>query len=80
MKFVLPQTSESIDNATITKWYVKENDEVKIDQDILEVATDKATFDIASPCDGKIEKIKMQEGDMVTKGQLIAEIMEKRNG
>ena len=77
MKFVLPVTSESIDNATITKWYVKESDEVKKDQDILEIATDKATFDVASPCDGRIEKIEKQEGDLVKKGQLIAEIAEK---
>lgn len=77
MKFILPEITDSIDNATITKWHVKENDEVKKDQDILEIATDKATFDVASPCDGRIEKIEKQEGDLVCKGQLIAEIVKK---
>lgn len=53
----MPQLGESIAEATVVRLLVKPGDEVKTDQDVMEVETNKATMNVASPCPGKIEKI-----------------------
>ncbi len=52
----MPQLGESIAEATVVRLLVKPGDEVKTDQDVMEVETNKATMNVASPCPGKIEK------------------------
>lgn len=76
MEIFLPQISESTEEAVITAWHVPAGGRVKKDQDLLEVTTDKATFDIPSPKDGILIKIIKPEGKSVETGELIAEIKE----
>ena len=54
---IMPKMGESITEATILKWLFREGDEVKLDQPILEIATDKVDSEIPSPVQGKITKI-----------------------
>ncbi len=68
----MPKMGESITEATITKWLVKEGDTIEIDDSIVEIATDKVDSEIPSPVDGKIEKLKYKEGDTVAVGEIIA--------
>ncbi len=60
---IMPQLGESIAEATIVNLLVKVGDQVKTDQDIIEVETSKATMNVASPCTGRVEKllIKLNE-------------------
>jgi pyruvate/2-oxoglutarate dehydrogenase complex dihydrolipoamide acyltransferase (E2) component len=60
---IMPQLGESIAEATVINLLIKEGEEVKTDQDILEVETTKATMNVSSPCTGKVEKwlIKLNE-------------------
>ncbi len=60
---IMPQLGESIAEATIINFLVKPGDPVEADQDLIEVETNKATMNVASPCRGKIEKflIKLNE-------------------
>ncbi|MFO8021085.1 MAG: biotin/lipoyl-containing protein, partial [Perlabentimonas sp.] len=37
----MPKMGESVEQATITKWFVKEGDVVEEDDNLLEIATDK---------------------------------------
>jgi pyruvate/2-oxoglutarate dehydrogenase complex dihydrolipoamide acyltransferase (E2) component len=53
---IMPQLGESIAEATIINFLVKPGESVEADQDILEVETNKATMNVASPCRGSIEK------------------------
>jgi len=53
----MPQLGESIAEATIVNLLVKVGDPVNADQDIIEVETNKATMNVASPCRGKVEKL-----------------------
>ena len=76
MEFLLPQISEGTKEAVITAWHVSENGKVKRDQDLLEVTTDKATFDVPSPVTGTLEKIIKKEGDVARVNEAIAEISE----
>ncbi|MFH1411451.1 MAG: lipoyl domain-containing protein [Candidatus Omnitrophota bacterium] len=74
MLFKLPKITKGEDSAVVTNWHVKSDERVKKDQDIVEVSTDKATFDVASPCDGVLKKILKRTGDDVRSGEIIAEI------
>jgi pyruvate/2-oxoglutarate dehydrogenase complex dihydrolipoamide acyltransferase (E2) component len=60
---IMPQLGESIAEATVVNFLVKPGDVVEADQDILEVETDKATMNVASPCRGKVDKflVKLNE-------------------
>lgn len=69
---LMPKMGESVEEATITKWFVKEGDTVVEDDVLLEIATDKVDSEIPSPVAGKITKIFFQENDKVPVGKTIA--------
>jgi pyruvate/2-oxoglutarate dehydrogenase complex dihydrolipoamide acyltransferase (E2) component len=57
---IMPQLGESIAEATIVDVKVKPGDEVVVDQEIIEVETNKAVMGVTTPCKGKIDKITVQ--------------------
>lgn len=74
MQLRLPDISKGSKGATITMWHVAENSRVTKNQDLVEVVTDKATFDVAAPASGVLKKIMKKEGESVRFGEIIAEI------
>lgn len=73
-KVVLPELGEGIEKATVSYWYFKVGDTIKEKEDLVELATDKATFNLPSPCPGTISEILAHEGDTVNIGQVLATI------
>jgi 2-oxoglutarate dehydrogenase E2 component (dihydrolipoamide succinyltransferase) len=71
-KVIMPKLGESIQEATITKWFVKEGDSVADDDILFEVATDKVDSEIPSPVEGKIKKILFPEGTLLPVGEVVA--------
>ena len=59
---------EGIFEVEILQWYVNEGDDIEQFQKVCEVQSDKATVDITSRYDGKVEKICGVQGDMVEVG------------
>src|ERR1700724_4235099 len=57
---IMPQLGESIAEATIVDVKVKPGDEVVVDQEIIEVETNKAVMGVTTPRKGKIDKITVQ--------------------
>src|SRR3954471_5336591 len=57
---IMPQLGESIAEAKVVNVLVKVGDKVEADQDLLEVETNKATMNVASPCAGKVQKLLVQ--------------------
>jgi pyruvate/2-oxoglutarate dehydrogenase complex dihydrolipoamide acyltransferase (E2) component len=57
LPIIMPQLGESIAEATIVNHLVKPGEVVAADQDIIEVETNKATMNVASPCAGKVVHI-----------------------
>jgi len=57
LPIIMPQLGESIAEATIVNYLVKPGDHVAADQDVIEVETNKATMNVASPCGGKVANI-----------------------
>jgi 2-oxoglutarate dehydrogenase E2 component (dihydrolipoamide succinyltransferase) len=68
----MPKLGESVEEATITKWFVKVNDVIEEEQPLLEIATDKVDSEIPSPVDGKVLKILFSENEKVPVGKVIA--------
>jgi len=73
-EFRLPDIGEGIAEADIVEWLVSEGDEVKADQVIVKVETDKAVADLPSPASGKILKINFKKGDTVNVGAVLCVI------
>lgn len=76
MRLKLEQISGEHDSAVVTAWHVKEKQRVEKGQDMLEVSTDKATFDVSSPCSGVLDRILVKEGETAGPEDVIAEISE----
>ena len=71
-KFLLPKMGESITEATIIKWAKMPGDIIALDEDLVEIATDKVDSDLPSPFEGKIVELLVKEGDVVPVGAAIA--------
>jgi 2-oxoglutarate dehydrogenase E2 component (dihydrolipoamide succinyltransferase) len=70
----MPKLGESVEEATITKWFIKVNDIIDDDQPLLEIATDKVDSEIPSPVSGRVTSILFKEGEKVLVGKVIAVI------
>ncbi len=70
----MPKLGESIEEATITKWFVKVGDKIDDDDVLLEIATDKVDSEIPSPVAGTIIKINYEQDQTVPVGTIIAVI------
>ncbi len=75
-KVIMPKLGESIQEGTITKWFVKEGDMVKEDDLLFEVATDKVDSEIPSPVEGRVTRILFPENTLLPVGEVIAYILE----
>lgn len=71
---IMPKMGESVAEATIIKWTKNEGDSIKIDETVLEIATDKVDSEIPSPFEGTLIKKLFKEGDVVQVGAVIAQI------
>ena len=79
-EIVMPKLGESIQEGTITKWFVKEGDSIEEDDMLFEVATDKVDSEIPSPVDGIISKILFPENSLVAVGKVLAIIKTEDEG
>jgi len=72
----LPDLGENVIKATISYWYFESGAAVTEGNDLVEVATDKATFNVPAPCSGTLIEISAHEGDVVHPGDVLATIEE----
>jgi 2-oxoglutarate dehydrogenase E2 component (dihydrolipoamide succinyltransferase) len=70
----MPKMGESIMEATILKWHKAPGDAVKMDETVLEIATDKVDSEVPSTAEGVIEEILYKVNDVVPIGTVIARI------
>jgi 2-oxoglutarate decarboxylase len=71
---VTPAAGESVTEGTILEWRVKVGEEIKVDDTIVEISTDKVDLELPSPASGVVSEILVEEGETVTVGQVIARI------
>jgi pyruvate dehydrogenase E2 component (dihydrolipoamide acetyltransferase) len=60
--------------ATVSFWYFEEGAAIKQDEDLVEMVTDKATFNVPAPAGGVLKEVTAVEGDKVQVGGLMAVI------
>ena len=70
----LPEISENVESGVVVGILVKVGDWVRIEQPLVELETEKATFELPSPLNGKVVEINVKENDEVKVGQVIAKI------
>ncbi len=73
-ELTMPKMGESVAEATIIRWVKNEGDSIKMDEVILEIATDKVDSEIPSPFEGTLVKKLFKEGDVIQVGAVIAQI------
>ena len=76
-EFKFPDIGEGLTEGEIVRWLVKEGDEIKEGQPLVEVETDKALAEIPSPRSGVILGILAKEKEIVKVGQVIVVFGEK---
>jgi pyruvate dehydrogenase E2 component (dihydrolipoamide acetyltransferase) len=68
----VPTLGMDMEEATIVRWLVEEGAEVKKGDPILEIDTDKTSFEIESPADGNVRAIRGEEGETLPVGATLA--------
>lgn len=71
---VMPKLGESIMEATVLKWHKQPGDTVKMDETVLDIATDKVDSEVPSTAEGVLEEILFNVNDVVPIGTVIARI------
>ena len=74
LNITLPAMGEGVIEATINKWLVTEGSQVKEDDPLVEVATDKVDSEVPAPVAGTIVSIIAKEGSIARIGELLAVI------
>jgi pyruvate dehydrogenase E2 component (dihydrolipoamide acetyltransferase) len=71
---IMPQMGESIAEGTVSKWLKQVGDEVKRDEPIFEISTDKVDAEIPSPAAGRLAEILIGEGKTVAVQTVVARL------
>ncbi len=72
MEIRVPPLPESVADATVAVWYKHPGEEVKKDEPLVELETDKVVLEVPAPIDGLLEAIHHPQGDIVQSGELLA--------
>ncbi|WP_343154576.1 dihydrolipoyllysine-residue succinyltransferase [Buchnera aphidicola (Pseudoregma panicola)] len=70
-----PEFPESVTNATIINWEKKINENLKKNETILEIETDKIIMSVSSPSDGILKKIYKKKGSSISSKQILGKIV-----
>ncbi|MDE0205941.1 MAG: dihydrolipoamide acetyltransferase family protein [Candidatus Tectomicrobia bacterium] len=74
LEFRFPDVGEGIAQGEIVRWLVAQGDEVRADQPLVEVETDKAVVEIPAPRDGTILRLPLAAGETILVGEVLAVI------
>jgi len=77
VEVLVPEMGESVLEATVTEWLKQEGDYVNVGDVLLELETDKVNLEVGAKSAGILEKVKVQQGEDVKVGDVLALINEK---
>ncbi|HLJ11663.1 MAG TPA: biotin/lipoyl-containing protein, partial [Planctomycetaceae bacterium] len=72
----IPSVGESITEVVVGAWRKSVGDAVEQDEDVVELETDKATFDLPAPAAGVITQILKKSGEAAAVGDVIGYVGE----
>ena len=73
-KLLVPDIGD-FENVEVIELLVKEGQEIKKNDPVVTIESDKSSVEIPSMLSGKIESIKVKVGDKVSKGDLILNVL-----
>lgn len=73
--FCMPKYGQVMEEGTVIKWYKKEGDFINKGDKLVEIGSDKASFELESEVSGKINKILVKEDDTVPVNTILATIL-----
>ena len=73
---MVPPLGESVTEATVSTWFKKPGDVVKVDEMLCELETDKVSVEVPSPVAGVLAEIIAPEGTTVPAGARLAIVTE----
>ena len=76
----VPQLPESVSDATIAAWTVKEGDSISEEDVLLELETDKVVLEVPAVTSGVLVEIKVEQGETVLSGDLLGIIDDSATG
>jgi 2-oxoglutarate dehydrogenase E2 component (dihydrolipoamide succinyltransferase) len=76
VEIVVPPLGESVSEATVAKWHKKAGEQVKMDELVVELETDKVTLEVNAPASGTLSEITSAEGSNVSVGTLLGRMVE----
>ncbi len=68
----VPQLPESVTDATVVSWHKRVGDSVRRDENLVDLETDKVVLEVPAPSDGILKELKINDGAIVTGGQVLA--------
>lgn len=71
---ILPPLAPGVEKANVSYWHKNIGDSVKDGEDLVELVTDKATFNMPSPASGILKEIAVPEGDEARVGDVLGRI------
>ncbi len=74
MDVIMPQLGETVAEGTVTVWHKKVGDQIKADELLFEIGTDKVEMEIPAPASGVLAEIRVPEGETVGVGTTVAVI------
>lgn len=73
-EIILPEVSDNVETGDVLKILVKVGDKVEIDQPLVELETDKSTFELPSTESGIVKEINVKQGDVVRIGAVLMKV------
>ena len=73
-EIILPELGEGIDKAIVAIWHCREGDAIHADDDVVQLVTDKASFQVPAGSSGILKKICVEEGKEAKVGEALARI------
>jgi len=80
VELIVPTLGESITEATVSKWLKNIGDSFDVDEPLVEIETDKITVEVPAPKAGELSEIKIEVGQDVKIGGVLAIINESNKG
>ena len=70
-EFKLPNLGENIESGDVVNVLVKEGDEIKANQGVIEIETDKAVIEVPSTNGGRVSKVHVKAGQTIKVGSTV---------
>ncbi|MFA5088390.1 MAG: biotin/lipoyl-containing protein [Candidatus Omnitrophota bacterium] len=71
-EILLPELGEGTEKATVASWYFQVGEKVQAGDDVVELVTDKASFNVPVDFSGTIKKILVAPGQDAKVGDVLA--------